>query len=205
MSEIIIVDYGMGNLASIRNMIKKVGGSCKISAEISDVLNAEKLILPGVGSFDAGMQNLHDRGLFSALNASVLEKQTPIMGICLGAQLMTQSSEEGNLSGLGWFDARTVRFNFDSTVDYKIPHMGWNRINIQKKHLIMENATCKSRFYFAHSYHFVTNEENISLCSSNYCYEFDSGLAKENIIALQFHPEKSHNFGFQLMKQFVAL
>ena len=195
----------MGNLSSIRNIVNKAGGKCKISSKISDVLNAKKLILPGVGSFDSGMQNLIDSGLLVALNKCVLEKQIPILGICLGAQLMTKSSEEGILSGFGWFDARTERFQLDQTLDYKIPHMGWNRIKIKKNHPIFANTPCESRFYFVHSYHFTTNVENISLCSSNYCYEFVSGLAKDNIIALQFHPEKSHNFGFEVMKQFVTL
>ena len=202
-SGITIIDYGMGNLGSIQNMIQKAGASSIISSSRNIIRNASKLILPGVGSFDAGMQKLHERNLIESLNDRVLGNNTPILGICLGAQLMTQSSEEGTRKGLGWLNAKTKKFDFPDN-KFKVPHMGWNRINSLKKgQNFLECDSIDGRFYFVHSYHFQPHNEEIVLCKSNYGYEFASGLINNNIIALQFHPEKSHNFGLNIMKSFI--
>jgi imidazole glycerol-phosphate synthase subunit HisH len=195
---ITIIDYGMGNLGSVLNIIKKVGGEAVISSDNSVISKAEKLILPGVGSFDYGMKNLSP--FIPVLNEMVLNKKIPILGICLGAQLMTKSSEEGNLSGLEWFDAKTVRFNIPK--NYKVPHMGWNHVKVLKTNKLTKNLVKDSRFYFVHSYHFTSKSEQIMM-KTNYGIEFASALCKENIYGVQFHPEKSHKFGMKLMENFV--
>lgn len=202
-SKITIIDYGMGNVGSIQKMIKKAGFSSIISSSENDILNSSKLILPGVGSFDAGMKELDKRGLIKTLNYKVIEKKVPILGICLGAQLMTEASEEGVSKGLGWLKATTIRFSFSDN-KLKIPHMGWNRVrSVKTRDKILGSESHKERFYFVHSYHFQTETKEIILCKSNYGYEFASGLMQNNIIALQFHPEKSHNFGLKVMKNFI--
>lgn len=204
-SEIAIVDYGIGNLKSIQNMIKKIGGKAIITNDEAALRRASKLILPGVGAFDQGMITLNKSGLVTLLNELVLEKKTPILGICLGAQIMTKGSEEGELKGLGWFDATTIKFNLSEDSDLKIPHMGWNEIHIKKDIPLMEGLDNESRFYFVHSFHFMANDISDVLCTSNHGYQFASGLQQDHIFALQYHPEKSHKYGMQLMKNFVNL
>ena len=202
-SKITIIDYGMGNVGSIQKMIKKAGVTSIISSSENDILNSSKLILPGVGSYDAGMKELHKRGLIKTLNYKVIQKKIPILGICLGAQLMTEASEEGVCKGLGWLKATTRRFSFTDN-KLKIPHMGWNRVkSVKARDKILGSESHKERFYFVHSYHFQTDTKEIILCKSNYGYEFASGLMQNNIIALQFHPEKSHNFGLKVIKNFI--
>jgi len=202
---IVIVDYGMGNLGSIINMLKKVRAEAIISSKAADIERASKIILPGVGAFDAGMQNLEERGLISVLNSKVLKDKTPILGVCLGMQLFTQRSEEGHLQGLGWFDAETVRFNFKSEQSHlKIPHMGWNSIRVAQPNPIWEYGTAENPwFYFVHSYHVVCRNDNNVLATSSNGYAFSAAIIKENIIGTQFHPEKSHKYGMTLMKNFV--
>jgi glutamine amidotransferase len=201
-----IIDYGMGNLGSIVNMLKKVGATAVISSDIATIEKASKLILPGVGAFENGMKNLNNLGLTPILNAKVIRDKTPLLGICLGAQLLTKRSEEGNLPGLGWLDAETVRFKFDATqTDLKVPHMGWNSISITQPHPIFEGMYADPRFYFVHSYHFLCNDPRDILAKTCYGYEFTSVVTKENIVGTQFHPEKSHKFGMKLLKNFVEL
>ena len=197
---ITIIDYGMGNLGSIANMIKKVGGKSLITSDLTEIEKATKLILPGVGSFDNGMKQLKELDLVALLNKKVLEEKTPIMGICLGMQLMTQSSEEGNEEGLGWIDAKTHRFVSDSL---KVPHMGWNIVLEQKNSNLFNKAKDEKRFYFVHSYYVSCNRKEDILSTTSYGYDFVSSFEKENIIGVQFHPEKSHKFGMNLFKNFV--
>lgn len=200
---ITIIDYGAGNIGSIVNMIKKIGGQAIVSSDESVINSADKLLLPGVGSFDFGMQKLKESGLIDVLNKKVVEDKTPILGICLGVQLFTKGSEEGNNEGLGWFDAETVKFKFDGIEQLKIPHMGWNEVEILKESKIFTDMYPDPRFYFVHGYHLKCNQEADGLTSSEYGYPFISGLEKENIIGFQFHPEKSHKFGMKILKNFI--
>lgn len=200
---IVIVDYGMGNLGSIANMLKKIGAEAIITSDGEKIRCARKLILPGVGSFDHGIRNIREYGLDAILENEVLVKKTPIMGICLGMQLMTKKSEEGSLQGLGWVDAEAIKFNFDrDSKSLKIPHMGWNTVKINKKSLLFEDNT-KNQFYFVHSFYTMCRNPGDVLTETLYGYEFVSSFLKENIIGVQFHPEKSHKYGINLLKNFV--
>jgi imidazole glycerol-phosphate synthase subunit HisH len=199
---ITIVNYGLGNLGSIENMLKKIGVSdVKISQNFEDILSADKLILPGVGSFDAGMQKINDSGLLPILNQAVLENKKPVLGICLGMQLMTKSSEEGQLPGLGWINAQATKFEFEDS-DLKIPHMGWNSVDVIDNHL-KDELPNPSKFYFVHSYFIQCHEKQDELLSCNYGHPFVAGFKKENIMGVQFHPEKSHKYGMALLNYFV--
>ena len=203
---ITIVDYGMGNLGSVRNMIKKIGCSAVISSNIDDIMQAKKLILPGVGAFDQGMANICNRGLLEPLNNQVLKNKVPILGICLGFQLLSRRSEEGKASGLNWIAADTKRFNFSSNnINLKIPHMGWNNITPSISSRLFHYWSGESRFYFVHSYHVVCDNENDVSSICQYGYPFAASIEKENIMGVQFHPEKSHRYGMQLLKNFLAL
>lgn len=197
-----VIDYGVGNLGSILNMLKKIGVKAKLTQSISDINNAEKLLLPGVGAFDYGMKMLADTEYIEALNKKVLFEKIPILGICLGMQLMTNRSEEGNLNGLGWFDAETVKFNLDTNI-FKVPHMGWNEVKLIKKNALFEDMFEEPRFYFVHSFHVKTNIPTDVILTSYYGNEFICGLHKENIYGVQFHPEKSHKYGMKLLKNFA--
>ena len=201
---IVVIDYGMGNLGSIANMLKKVGAEAVVSSEAAVIERAAKLILPGVGAFDHGMKNLAERGLIPLLNAKVLRDKTPILGLCLGMQLFTQRSEEGELPGLGWLEAETVRFKFDQVhVHLKIPHMGWNTLQVCQPHPIFADMEADMRFYFVHSYHVVCADARTVLAQTHHGYDFASAVAKENIVGVQFHPEKSHKFGMKLLRNFA--
>lgn len=202
---ITIIDYGAGNILSIKNMIRRIGGSCVISSNPVDIEKAEKLILPGVGNFDFGMNNLLENNLVHSLNNAVLEHKIPILGICLGAQLMCSLSEEGQKPGLNWFNASVIKFKKDQLqISQKVPHMGWNSVSLNKNSSLFEGFDEK-RFYFVHSYHFLTHEVNITLTTTEYGYEFVSAMEKDNIFAVQFHPEKSHKFGMKLIENFINL
>ncbi len=201
--EITIVDYGVGNLASIANILKKVGVSSEISSDKSVISNAKRLILPGVGSFDYGISSLRKLGLDIILNEKVLTEKTPILGLCLGFQLMTHGSDEGKLDGLGWFNARCSKFKFDS-LEYKIPHMGWNYVNSNKENILSQGLN-SMKFYFVHSYHITNEQVEDIILSANYGYDFTCGMQKGNIFGVQFHPEKSHKYGMQLFKNFASI
>jgi len=201
---IAIVDYGMGNLGSIANMLKKVGAQSTISSDPDTIKAAEKLILPGVGAFDNGMKNLAQRGLVDLLNEQVLERKKPILGHCLGMQLFARTSEEGRLNGLGWIDAQTVRFKFDgANAQLKIPHMGWNTLQILKTHPLLADLDPNARFYFVHSYYLRCNNPENVVATTTYGCDFPSVVVQDNILGAQFHPEKSHKFGMKLLKNFV--
>lgn len=201
---ITIVDYGVGNLGSILNMLKKIGARAQASSDPDTLRQAEKLILPGVGAFDPGMRKLNEIGLVPLLNELVLEKKVPVIGLCLGMQLMTNGSEEGTEAGLGWVDAETVRFKFGSeNAHLKIPHMGWNTLDIRHKHPLVADLGPESRFYFVHSYHIVCADEADVVAYTEYGYPLASVISKGNILGAQFHPEKSHRYGMQLLKNFA--
>lgn len=201
---IIIVDYGMGNIRSVQKAFERIKVPVKVTANADDILNAEQLILPGVGHFEKGIKNIKERGLFNCLNEAVLDKKIPILGICLGMQLMTEFSEEGNLEGFGWIKGKTKKFSFESK-ELKIPHMGWNNLSIKNTNSLFNGIKNENLFYFVHSY-FVTceNEENI-LSETNYGIKFVSSFQRGNIYGCQFHPEKSHDAGLQVLKNFAEL
>ena len=202
---IVIVDYGSGNIGSIRNMFKKVGVKEPVcSGSPEDILAADKLILPGVGSFDNGMKNLREKGLIEILNKKVIEQNTPILGICLGMQLLTKSSEEGVEKGLGWLDAKTVKFQFNSGQKLKIPHMGWNYVIVKKENSLID-IEGKKRFYFVHSYYVECTNPNDVLAQANYHFDFTCMVQKDHIMGAQFHPEKSHKFGMKLFENFAKM
>ncbi|MDK2122887.1 imidazole glycerol phosphate synthase subunit HisH [Parachitinimonas caeni] len=206
MNKIIIVEYGMCNVGSIVNMLKKVRVPCEVTADPDKVAAADKLILPGVGAFGAGMQNLHQRGLVPALKHAAQDRKIPILGICLGMQLLTQHSEEGGGEGLALIDAHTRRFDFSSLNlprKLPIPHMGWNEVRPQQDSLLLRDVNETQRFYFVHTFHVVCHQQQDRLYTAEYGYEFDAGLQHDNIIGVQFHPEKSHRFGLQLLKNFA--
>ena len=204
---IAIIDYGLGNLGSVQNILKKIGyRDSVITSDHSTIKEAQKLILPGVGSFDNGMKKLKDLGLTVLLREEIKSKSKPILGICLGMQLMTNSSEEGVLPGLGFFDADTKKFNFtDGQLKLKIPHMGWNEVHFIADSPLLKNMEKENRFYFVHSYYVKCNDPGDVLITCNYGSEFTCGIQKDKIFGVQFHPEKSHRFGMQLMKNFVEL
>ena len=193
----------MGNIGSLENMIKKAGGESIVTSDIKEIEKATKLLLPGVGAFDNGMKNLKELNLINILNEKVLKDKVPILGICLGMQLFTKSSEEGILLGLSWVDARTVKFGFENN-NLKIPHMGWNSIDVKKESKLF-NELINPEFYFVHSYHLVCNNEKDILATTNYGYDFISSIEKDNICGLQFHPEKSLKYGLKVIENFVKL
>jgi len=203
---IVIVDYGVGNLGSILNMLRYLKIDATISSKISDIESAEKLILPGVGAFDDGMEKLYNTGLISALQKKVMDQKTPILGICLGMQLFTEKSEEGTTPGLGWIDAETKRFRFNGlNTKLKIPHMGWNTVKIHDASTLYKGMDGEARFYFIHSYYVQCHNPNNIITTTPYGIEFTSSLKSNNIYGVQFHPEKSHKFGMKLFKNFAEM
>ena len=190
----------MGNLQSVYKALQRLTSDICVSNDISDIEKSDKIVLPGVGQFKSGMRNI--RPYVSILRHKVFEQKTPILGICLGMQLLTKFSEEGNVDGLGWINANTKKFMFsDKTL--KIPHIGWNTISIQKKDgMLLKGILEKDFFYFAHSYYIMTKENNI-LCSTKYGIDFVSGIEQENILATQFHPEKSLKAGMKILENFI--
>lgn len=202
---IVIVDYGMGNLGSVANMLKKIGYPSLISSDKTTIEKATKLILPGVGAFDSAMLRLRELGLVDLLNLKVKVEKVPVLGICLGMQLLANKSEEGGLEkGFGWIQGELIKFRIDkSSHNIRIPHMGWNVVNQKKKSRLFENMFDENRFYFVHSYHYITTNPNDVLLSTQYGYEITAAVESDNILGVQFHPEKSHKFGMQLLKNFV--
>ena len=201
-----IVDYGAGNLGSIANMLRKLGYPAIITSNPEDIKKAEKLILPGVGNFDYGMSKLRESGLVEILNQKVLEDKIPILGICLGAQLMTKKSEEGKIPGLGWFDAEVKKFSFPKEqTNLRIPHMGWNYVRIKKETALSKDLPAESKYYFVHSYYLESNNPEDIFMTTNYGHDFVSALNHDKIYALQFHPEKSHKYGLKIFQNFLAI
>ena len=203
---ITIVDYGAGNIKSIRNMLKKIGVTSQITSSAEEVSKAEKLIIPGVGHYTYGMDKLNTSGLVDELTSRVLKDKIPVLGICLGAQLLGISSEESDEKGLGWLDMEVVRFDSSKMeASLKVPHMGWNEIKQEKKSLLLDGYEEVPRYYFVHSYHMKPVNPSDILMTTNYGYEFISAVEKDNIFGVQFHPEKSHKFGMKLLTNFSKI
>lgn len=200
----VIVDYGVGNLSSIQNMIKKGGNQSIISGDIDTVANASKILLPGMGHFDNCMIKLKASGLLPALEKKVFAEKIPLLGICVGLQMFMHSSEEGNEPGLGWVQGETVRFDTTrmDTNNFRIPNMGWMDVETVKPSGLFAGLE-ESRFYFAHTYHVKLDNYGDELVKANYGYNFTAGIECGNIIGVQFHPEKSHRFGMLLLKNFI--
>ena len=203
---IVIVDYDMGNVGSIKNMIKKVGGEAIISRDKDELENASKLILPGVGAFDTGMKNLHNYEIFPIISRKVLDKKIPVLGVCLGMQLLTNKSEEGNEKGLGWIDGKSKKFPNDmmyNDTHLRVPHMGWNTVTLEKEDKLFQGSEEVPRFYFVHSYYVTCDNKEDVLTTTNYGMSFTSSVSKDNIWGVQYHPEKSHKHGMNIYHNFV--
>jgi glutamine amidotransferase len=200
-----IVDYGMGNLGSIQNMIKKVGGQSIVTSDAEIIFNAEKVLLPGVGSFDRAMSNLNDLDLINILRHKA-NLGIPFLGICLGMQLLADWSEEGKSNGLGIIPGEVKKF-VKKNIEMRIPHMGWNLVRYKPSSKLFAKFEIfdEVKFYFVHSYHFIARVESDILATTSYDIDFTSSVNKGNVYGVQFHPEKSHKFGMQLMKNFVEL
>lgn len=194
----------MGNLGSIQNMFKRIKVESEITGDLEKIAAAEKIVLPGVGAFDAAMEKINAAGLRTILDKKTLVEKIPVLGICLGMQLLTESSQEGILPGLGWLDAKTIKFNLPD-ISLKVPHMGWNLIYNLNKSLLTIDLPDDSRFYFVHSFHVQSNVPDDVLATTYYGEHFHSIVQHENIYGAQFHPEKSHKFGMKFLENFARL
>ncbi len=203
---ITIIDYGMGNLRSIQNMLKHIGVESEISSDLQVISAADKIILPGVGAFDKAIENIDSLGLRECITNKANEEKVPILGICLGMQLLGTSSEEGNQKGLGLIEAVSKKFDFGDNIEkLNIPHMGWNTVLPKDNHSLLRDMLGQPRFYFVHSYHVVCeNPENI-LGVTDYGMEFTSAVVRDNVFGVQYHPEKSHKFGMKLLQNFAEI
>tara|TARA_R110002124_G_scaffold282450_1_gene457595 strand:+ start:14695 stop:15315 length:621 start_codon:yes stop_codon:yes gene_type:complete len=200
---ITIIDYGMGNIGSLINMFRRIGADTVVTAKPDDIADARKILLPGVGAFDAAMTRIDALCLRDVLRHKALEDKVPFFGICLGMQLLTNESEEGEAKGLGLIPARAIRFPKDAKL--KVPHMGWNRVEIAQDTPLTANLPPEPRFYFVHSYFVQAEKPEDVMLRCTYGKTFDAGLCRDNIFGAQFHPEKSHKFGLALLKGFVGV
>lgn len=200
---IAIIDYGMGNLGSIQNMLKRIGAESIIASDPDIVGKARKILLPGVGAFDNAMERINKSGLREALDRKAMVERVPVLGICLGMQLLTRSSEEGNMAGLCWISASTRRF--PDIPGLKVPHMGWNVVVPSIESALTKDLPGGARFYFVHSYCVHVDNEKDSILRASYGITFDAAIQHDNIYGTQFHPERSHKFGQKLLKNFASL
>lgn len=199
-----VIDYGLGNLRSVTAKFERLRLPYAIAHNEKEILKASKLILPGVGHFDEGMKNLKSKGLIEAIKEKVLKEKTPILGICLGMQLLVDSSEEGDEEGLSLLPLTCKRFYFNgSGPNLRVPHMGWNNLRNSKNHQLLSNLSEERRFYFAHSFFVEDSAQDFTLASCDYGKNFCAVIAKENIAGVQFHPEKSHRDGLKLLENFA--
>lgn len=201
---IVIVDYEIGNLGAIANMLNRLGARCEISAVPRAIEQADKLILPGNGAFDSCMTGLRATGLVPLLEEKVVRQHTPLLGICVGAQMLGHGSEEGNQAGLGWLDLVVKRFPPD--LQLRVPHMGWCHVRrTANPSALFETLSDEARYYFVHSYYLAPADAGNVLLTAEYGIEFAAAVGQGNIAGVQFHPEKSHRFGKQLFRQFIEL
>lgn len=200
---IAIIDHGMGNLGSVQNMLRRVGAQSVRTTEPADITRASRLVLAGVGAFDAAMERLEALGLVDVLHEQVIERRVPILGVCLGMQLMASSSQEGSRAGLGWIDGHVRAFSFPSQDQLPIPHMGWEAVVPTRPSPLFEPGGAEQRFYFSHKFHLVADHAEDVAATSFYGYDFTAALHRHNILGTQFHPEKSHVFGLNVYRRFV--
>jgi imidazole glycerol-phosphate synthase subunit HisH len=200
-----IIDYGVGNLASIKNMLKKAGFESVLASDEDSVHKADKIILPGIGAFDHCMIQFNESGLRELVTRKVIQDKTPLLGICVGLQMLMENSEEGTEPGLGWINGKTIKFKKDLLGDLKIPHMGWTNVEISKESALTENLGDQPRFYFVHSYYVQPENKSDELLSANYGYDFTAAISRDNIYGAQFHPEKSHKYGMKILENFARL
>lgn len=203
MAEISVLDYGAGNVSSVIRMIERAGGQARRISSPAEVSEATKLVIPGVGAFDYGMSQLELRDLLPALATAALENAVPVLGICLGMQLMCRASQEGKMSGLGWIDAQVLRFSFTSGDGLRVPHMGWNTIQVPRKNQLLATDSGEQRFYFVHSYYVACNDPSDPIAITDYGGEFVAAFQRNNLFGVQFHPEKSHRFGMEVISNFL--
>jgi len=200
-----IIDYGMGNIKAFSNIYKQLDIPHKIITSKEHFKDVEKIILPGVGAFDHAMSQLNRSGLFDALNDLVLNQKKPVLGVCVGMQMMANCSEEGVLNGLGWIDATVNKFNKEELNNKPLPHMGWNSVDCTIDNQLFKDISTNSRFYFLHSYYFNPENKDSSIALTGYGNKFTCAVNRGNIFGVQFHPEKSHHNGVQLLKNFSNL
>lgn len=199
-----IIDYGLGNLGSIANMFKVIGKKSVITADVEKIEAADQILLPGVGAFDAGMSKLYETGLVNVIKEQVLVVKKPILGICLGMQMLGRGSEEGVLPGLGLIPFDVVKFQFPDDTTLKVPHMGWDEVDFkQPNNPLVQDLAGRQRYYFVHTFYAKCDDPENVLMTCDYGYEFACSVVKDNIFGVQFHPEKSHDFGMALLENFV--
>jgi len=203
---IAIIDYGVGNIRAFANIYKQLNVPIKVVQNFTDLNDVTKLILPGVGAFDHAMTQLNQSGMREALDDLVMNKNIPVIGICVGMQMLAKSSDEGTLPGLGWIDASVKKFD-ESKILYTthLPHMGWNDVKPIKENPILTGLEVDAKFYFLHSYYFQCNDNENTVASTNYGIEFTCVVNRNNIYGVQFHPEKSHQYGIQLLNNFAKI
>lgn len=204
-NQVAIPALPISNLAAVANMVHKVGGDALITEHPEDLFQARSIILAGVGAFDAGMRALEVGGWLGPLHEIACRGETPILGICLGMQLMCKSSEEGVLPGLGWFDAKVKRIAPQAGSMLKVPHMGWNTLDIRNANSILQPTSEEKRFYFVHSYHVMCKNKEDVIATTNHGEDLTAAICRGKLHGVQFHPEKSHRFGMELMQHFLEI
>jgi glutamine amidotransferase len=202
---IAIVDHGMGNLGSVQNMLKRLGVPSVRTAEADEIRRADKIVLAGIGGFDGAMERLQELDLVDVLTERARDGKTPVLGVCLGMQLMAHRSAEGEMGGLGWIDADVERFRFDGKRPLPIPHMGWEVVEAARPSPLFDPAAAEPRFYFSHAYHVVCHDPADVAATADYGGRFVAAIHRGNLLGTQFHPEKSHVFGMDVYRRFVAL
>lgn len=202
---IAIVDYGLGNIGSVAHMLRHIGADCTFASTVGEIEQADALILPGVGAFDYAMDVLHRKGFVEPLRRQALDRKVPILGICLGMQLLASRSEEGNATGLELIDAEFLKFRPEPGTTLKVPHMGWNAVTTVRDNPLIASTDEEQRFYFVHSYYARTKYPSDDIATCNYGVQFVAAYGRDNVFGVQFHPERSHKFGMSVLKSFATL